>query len=312
MVPSTAASLLSSAPDRQSGVVGGQSPSAEILGLREADERVARVAYAIAIGAAPLCARKVPVIGAMLHHLTDYPRSRRDDIDGLFGMRAGPGVAAVVRDGPAYRAGLRPGDTIVAVGDHALQPLVAAGGGARSASRDAGYIVEQRLWALLGTADGGDVPITYLRGGQRHAARITPVPGCEAAIYVNSSGRANAFANGRYIVISEKLVDLAPDDATLAAWVAHELAHNLLGHAAQRAADRRISVRSQELEADGYSVRLMRAGGFDPHAALRAWRLLHRDRGLLALLPGQHPRLADRLRAIEAAIAQSRPRIIAP
>jgi beta-barrel assembly-enhancing protease len=304
VAPSAAASFLSLARDERSDLAGDQSPPAEILGLRDADERVARIAYAIAIGAAPLCARKVPVIGATLHHLTDYPRSRRNDIDGLFGMRAGPGVAAVVRDGPAYRAGLRPGDAIVAVDNHPLQPAVAANAGARAADRDAGYVVEQRLAALLTTANGGDVPITYLRGGQRRSARIAPVFGCAAAIYVNSSGGANAFANGRYVVMSEKLVGLAPDDDTLAAWVSHELAHNLLGHAAQRAANRAIRVRAQELQADAYSIRLMRAGGFDPRAAPRAWRLLYRNRGLLALLPGQHPQLADRLRVIDAAIAQ--------
>jgi hypothetical protein len=303
VVPRTTASLLLSVGDGASALLPNQSRPAEILGLRDADERVARIAYAIAVGAAPQCARKVPVIGAMLHHLTDYPPSRRRDIDGMFHMHAGPGVAAVVRDGPAYRAGLRPGDAIVAVGDEKLQSVVGTSAPARSADRDAGYAVEQRLSALLTTADGGDVPITYLRDGQSHAARIAPISGCAATIYVNSSGGINAFANGRYVVMSEKLVDLAPDDDTLAAWVAHELAHNLLRHAAQRAANRAISVRAQELQADSYSIRLIRAGGFDPRKAAQAWRLLYRNRSLLALLPGRHPRLADRIRAIDAAIA---------
>lgn len=304
MVPSTAASFLSFVGDGASAFARNQSPPAEILGLRDADERVARIAYAIAVGAAPQCAHKVPVIGAMFHHLTDYPPSRRHELDGMFGMHAGPGVAAVVRDGPAYKAGLRPGDTIVAVGDHKLQSIVGTSAAAKSADRDAGYAVEQRLSALLTTANGGDVPITYLRGGQRYETRIEPMSGCAATIYVNSSGGINAFANGRYVVMSEKLVDLAPDDDTLAAWVAHELAHNLLRHAAQRAANSAISVREQELQADGYSMRLIRAGGFDPRKAAQAWRLLYRNRSLLALLPGRHPRLADRIRAIDAAIAQ--------
>ena len=95
--------------------------------------------------------------------------------------------------------------------------------------------------------------------------------------------RLNAFSiGGGRIYVSRGTVTACRSEAELAAVIAHEMAHDLVGHlcarSSSRSEGRRIGpVRQrldpvQEREADAASLPLLVAAGYDPHAALAVVR----------------------------------------
>jgi predicted Zn-dependent protease len=131
------------------------------------------------------------------------------------------------------------------------------------------------------------------------------------------SRRLNAQADGRYVQITTAIADYVADDDELAAVIAHEFAHNVLGHRVRL--DRaRVSrgffanfgssatrIRETEAEADRFSVYLLDRAGYDPEAAVRFWSRFGR-RGLNFLGSPTHPNWQRRIALIEAEIAAIR------
>lgn len=190
----------------------------------------------------------------------------------------------------------------------------------------------------------------YLRElGQRLAALSDRPQGPWTFTLLNSDV-INAFAlPGGYVYITRGIMALAADEAELAGVIGHEIGHVVARHAAQRF-DRQVGAqiggvaaeilgqvflgvrgggqiaglagqawiasfsREQELEADTFGVRLLRAGGYGTEAMasfldrMAAWDRL--EAGLAGRRPGEdafswfstHPRTTDRVRA---AIAQA-------
>src|SRR3546814_9337771 len=95
---------------------------------------------------------------------------------------------------------------------------------------------------------------------------------------------------------------------SLAAAVAHELAHNILRHRERLDAadvDRGLFkgfgrsarlFRQTEVEADRLSVWLMRGAGYDPQAAVRLWGRFGTRGGPVLIQPSTHPPRRDRVR----------------
>lgn len=190
----------------------------------------------------------------------------------------------------------------------------------------------------------------YLRElGQRLAALSDRPQGPWTFTLLNSDV-INAFAlPGGYVYITRGIMALAADEAELAGVIGHEIGHVVARHAAQRY-DRQVGAqiggiaaeilgqvflgvrgggqiaglagqawiasfsREQELEADTFGVRLLRAGGYETEAMasfldrMAAWDRL--EARLAGRRPGEdafswfstHPRTTERVRA---AIAQA-------
>ena len=109
----------------------------------------------------------------------------------------------------------------------------------------------------------------------RSEIAVTGEPACVTRFEMTSAG-SKAAADGRRVVIGRKLVEALPADSVrgdelLAAALAHELAHNLLGHRARLDASGRSwsKVRATERESDRLSVWLLANAGYDPQAAVR-------------------------------------------
>ena len=71
--------------------------------LRQADLRVARVAYRLALAGAPLCREKFPLTGLLFHHLAEYLPPDRKTVIALYRLDRGPGILSVLADSPAAR-----------------------------------------------------------------------------------------------------------------------------------------------------------------------------------------------------------------
>lgn len=282
------------------------SPPASYLPGRAEDARVARVAWRLATAARERCPRLEPASGLVLQHLSQFRLGDRAGIVARLPLDRGPGVIAVVPGGPADGAGIRAGDVLLAIDGAGLPPepdLAAPFDGTRARARaDA-------------VADLLQVPrdVTLLRGGDELTLRLAPRPACPSRVHLARSDQRNAFADGRHVLLTTGMLgDLRGDDE-LAFLIAHEMAHNVLGHAAvmRAAKPARRAVRALESAADRLGAEMMLDAGYDPVAGAQ---LLARVGGAdfgadfgIALF-ARHEPVATRLAAIRALAGARGPR----
>lgn len=138
------------------------------------------------------------------------------------------------------------------------------------------------------------------------AAPARPVRSrCSGRFIVSPDKQLNAWANGRDIAVTGKMMQFAGEDDALAFVVAHELAHNILAHAERL---RGISsqfigpadaqrIKDTEIEADTLAIELIVKAGFNPEAAQRLLAKMAK-RGS-AKVPATYPSMAERIRLLE-------------
>jgi Zn-dependent protease with chaperone function len=244
--------------------------------LRAADNRLASAAYRLSIADISLCPTRVPVTGLVLHELGQYPPRQRAAAAAAFTLGRGIGVISVVPDSPAARAGIAPNDEILSIDGKSV--VQAVPGTLVPASFDR---MERTLAILRGA--GPEIRLDVSRGGSARTFTIIPMPGCAADVVLLPSHRRNAWADGTYVVVTTAMLDFVRNDDELAFVVAHELAHDILGHrdrldaaGVPRGLLRSLGVgakrvRETEIEADRFAVRLMAAAGYRPAAAVEFW-----------------------------------------
>lgn len=281
--------------------------------LRESDYRVQAIVYRLGAAGRALCAETLPLAGLAFHHLAEYAGAERPRAIADYAIDRGPGILSVIEGSPAARAGLRAGDVVVAVnGAPVASPAaIAAAADWRSRVADAEAALEEQL--RLGPAR-----LDLLRGGRPVVVTLAAEPGCPARGRLARSNQANAFADGRYAIMTTRFLGFFRTDEELAVAMAHELAHNILRHPQQLEAEgvphgmmRHLGrnarlVRATEIEADRLSVRLLAVAGYDLGAILPFWRRVHSRGDSILYLVSAHPSLAARRRVIEAEIAAIR------
>lgn len=249
---------------------------AALLRLQALDQRVTSVGYRLATAAAGLCADPVPLPGIEVHDRSLYGGASRDDARRAFGLGDAPQVLAVAAGSSLARAGLEPGDTLLAIGD-------APAPGGTGLDR-----VERIDAALDAEARDGVLDLVVGHGGARRVLHVALEKGCPSRFVVRVADSAEAEADGHYVEITSGYVELADSDDALALVLAHELAHNILGHRARleqsgvrygiaRHFGRNARlIRETEIEADRLSVDLAARAGFDVARAIafreRQWR----------------------------------------
>lgn len=255
-----------------------------LLTMRELDDRVATVGHRLAIQSVDLCAKRAWLPGVALHDLSQYGGDYRAAASRAFGLGAGPGVLALAADGPARRAGLRRDDIILDL-DGAPLPEAAPTGDADFAH------MESVLDALDAAFADSAAAIGILRGAERLRIEVRAERGCASRFQLIPSRRLNALADGRYVQVTSAIGGYVETDDELAAVLAHELAHNILGHRARLDAagvqrgvlgnfgrNARL-IRETEEEADRFAVYILDRAGYDLDAALAFWERFGR-RGL--------------------------------
>lgn len=273
--------------------------------LAAAEARVAAIGFRLTTENAAWCPARQPQFGWIWGDPRLYDEVRRAEALAAYGAdeRDAAFVAAVAPGSPAARAGLHAGDGVAwvdmrpianGIGDHPFARITA---------------LEQRLAALptdaaiwLGVTDGRTVA-------------LTPVAGCVSDFRVEADAKPGAVADGRLVLVNQGLVDFTPDDAELAAAMAHELAHNILRHRARLDAagvDRGLAkqfgrnarmFKQTEIEADRLSVWLLAGAGYDPAAAARFWSRFGQRKGRPLFQASTHPSWRDRVAALEAEAA---------
>ena len=265
---------------------------------REEDARVAGIAWRLATDARARCSQLEPASGLVLQHLSQFQLADRVGIVTRLPLAQGPGVTAVVPGSPAAVVGIHAGDVLLAINDTALpsEPDLDRQFDAVRAHTRADAIAD-----LLQTARR----VTLLRDGETFDRDLAPVPACASRVHLARSTQRNAFADGRHVFLTTGMLARLRNDDELAFLIAHEMAHNLLGHPAQMREGSlgRRGVRALERAADLFGAEMMLDAGYDPIAGAA---LLARIGGsnLGITLFAQHEPVATRLAAIRALVKQ--------
>ena len=232
---------------------------AQLEAFQALDARVQSIGWRLIRSNAAYCRTVSPRIGLTVFDAAGFADPAA--VRAALGLPGDIAVEAVAADSPAARAGLHFGQPLRAVAGQAVESLPAAG------PNDYARLValHDRIDAAL--VASGKVAVTVGRGTD---GQITGEPVCITRFELLSSG-SKAAADGKRVVIGRKLVEAFPEEELLAAALAHELAHNLLGHRARLDASGRSwsKVRATEREADRLSVWLLANAGYDPMAAVR-------------------------------------------
>lgn len=286
------------------------APDQALLAMRALDRRVATVGHRLAVANLDLCADRAWLPGLAVHDLSQYGADYRPAAIRAFGLDAGPGVLALAAGGPAEQAGLRADDILLGADG---QPLPRAALGRRGSFAP----MELILAALDRAFADGRADLEISRAGARLTLSVQAEQGCASRFQLIPGRGLNAKADGRYVQVTAAIADYVADDTELAAVLAHEFAHNILGHRVRL--DRaRVSrgmlgnfgrnaqrIRETEVEADRFSVYLMERAGYDPQAAVRFWSRFG-QRGFNFLGSPTHPNWRARIAMFEAEIAAIR------
>jgi hypothetical protein len=281
--------------------------------LRTGDHRVATVVYRLAARGISYCGASHPLTGMALHHLEDYAKADKAEATRQYGLDKGPAVLAVVAESPAARAGVQAGDILLSVNGTRLptRPAVPAPRKPRQLAVEVDALIERE-------ARTGALRFEALRGAHPLSLALKPVLGCPARGRLAQSNQPNAFADGRYAIMTTKMLDFVASEDELAVVMAHELAHNILGHP-QRLDAQKVPhgilrgfgknagrVRVTEEEADRLSLKLLWAAGYDVSAAIPFWRRLYAryDPIPIPKFMRTHPSLGARERMIRQAIEE--------
>lgn len=273
LVAALAAAGCNGGPPREAASDPAASPEARLDGLTALDARVAAVSWSLAKANADLCPVSRQRAGWTLQSASQYGAELRPLAERRFGLDGDlPGILVAPAGSPAAKAGLAPGDLIVAVNG---QPLAAGAGATES---------YEGLKANIAVVDGalarGPAQLTVRRAGVERAVHLRPELACAYGTQVDISDSARSRFDGRFVFITNTMALLAGNDDELAFALGHELAHGVLEHRTQAdvtgvkgASNWAISMRrglslSAEADADKMAVYLVARAGFDPYQGI--------------------------------------------
>lgn len=233
--------------------------------LREQMRHVTDVGYRVGLVAEPACTIKGAAFGMSLDFIEAYDARDRDAVIGLLKMGDYPQIAAVAAGSPAQKAGLRPGDDLLAIDGADTLTLLAD-------SSQKMLFADELEKKLMQKTPGTTSILTVRRDGTVLQTRVMPVRACAARVVIKTGLGITAFSDGTNIAVSGKLVGFALDDDELALIVGHELGHIINNDGDASSLHQR---RNMEDRADARGVQLVKCAGYDVEKSLQFW--LRRD-----------------------------------
>ncbi len=263
--------------------------------------KLATIAYRIATSNVHACPVQQAMSGMVLHDLSRYDQSLRPAIAQAFSMNGGVGVLGVIPGSAADKAGLRVDDEILQIGTYSLHDRQAF-------TRPKSFLrMEQFEWILQAAMTHGETDLTVRRQGVQLRLPMRSSYGCGGKLTLTNSDTKNAWADGRNVLITTGMTALSKSDDEIAFVIAHEMAHNILGHLGDKAGKRGIfghrQGKSGEIEADERAVELMSKGGYRPAGGLAF--LQNARRRMWWSFSLNHPGFGRRIAVVNAAIQRA-------
>lgn len=236
--------------------------AADFAQLQQQDAYVQRIGWRLLTGNASFCENTRLATGMLVQDAGAYgdPAAMRQ----LLSLRGDAFVQAVIPGSPAGNASLSHGAELHAIDDRPLSdiPLPPDTPWKRLTAINA--LVAESL------ATDGTVRLEVTQNGTPKNVTVTGRKICDSFFEIISGSKA-ASANGTRVAIGREFVGFTYAEEELAAALAHELAHNVLGHTGWLDANgrKRSMVRQTEREADRLMPWLLHNAGYDPAAAVR-------------------------------------------
>jgi hypothetical protein len=191
-------------------------------GMLEDELRIKKVAQPILLAATELCKEKTRFdTGATFTSMGAYGKEFEPTVTKFLGLTGYQlGLLHVVPGSPADMAGLKRGDRLISVNGYVIPD-----------SKEAPAELGKRAAEFLKKPD--PVVTVYARqssgGWQTATASVTPIKACDFPAFLVMQESLNAYADGKAIAIFRGMLRFANDNE-LAIVIAHELAHNFMGH----------------------------------------------------------------------------------
>lgn len=229
--------------------------------LRDQDTKLQTIGWKLLIGNAGECINRQPATGFLLQDAAAY--SNPSAIRAAQGLEGDFFVQSVVPNSPAAMAGIVAGMEVATIDGAMLTqvPQVADAPWQRLA------IIDEKVSDSL--AENGVVTLT-LRAKADSAVLVASRSVCTSRFEL-ISGSASASTDGMRIAVGREFAGFGYPEEEFAAALAHELAHNLLGHRQwlDRHGRKRKQTRVTEDEADRLMPWLLANAGYDPTAGVR-------------------------------------------
>lgn len=268
--------------------------------------RLTTIAYRIGTTNVHACPKRQAISGMVLHDLSRYDQSLRPAIARAFSISGGVGILGVVPGSVAEQAGLRVDDEILMVGPYNVQDPQAY-------SRAKSFARMEYFDRLLQAAmTYGATELTIRRQGMQFRVPLKAAHGCGGKLTLTNDSTSNAWADGRNVLVTTGMTAMSKSDDEIAFVIAHEMAHNILGHVGDDGKRRGIfgfgSVKKAEIAADDYAVELMSNGGYSPSAGIAF--LKHARGRMWWSFSLDHPTFGRRIATVRDAIMRFRARPI--
>ena len=243
------------------------------------DQRLQDIGWKLVTTNAVFCDNPVPAIGLQLQDMASYgePGIARAalSISGDFA------VQTAAKGSPAALSGHFPANREVSrIG--ALDPNTRPAGKRMDWERL--EWVHDHIDAELSRA--GFVQLAFPNG---EPVMLKAIPACRTR-FTLESGSSRAVASGEVVLLGTSFRAFSYEEPLLAAAIAHELAHNLLGHRVwlEARGEKKRDVRKAEREADRLMPWLLANAGYDPSAAIRFIERYKPDTGGVLFVKGTH------------------------
>jgi hypothetical protein len=178
-------------------------------------QKIEQVSFRLMTAAADFCpAHQAAAYGFTVANRYSFGREMEQAASSL-GLDASARVLTVVKGSPAELAGLKKGDVITRINGESIKP------GAASADT---VSVEMANAGLAGLN-------LNIGGAHPRQVQADAVAACDYKTEVVNSDKVNAYADGERIRVTKGMMWFVEDDTDLAMVMAHELAHNIMGHA---------------------------------------------------------------------------------
>lgn len=269
--------------------------------------RLESIGFRLVQANAAQCDHPQMLTGLMLNNIGGYAAVDRPAVSEVYNLTYGFGVLHVVPGSGADLAGLAEGDEIIAVNGHDLSSFAP-----ELIRAAASFDRTERFFDYLEAAlHAGPARLEIRRTSGRASVEISGSQGCGGRFAMLQRSSSNAWSDGRYVAVTDRMMDAVTDDHELAFVVAHEIAHNILHHANRSSSIKRLfmqfgigaaKMKASEMEADTLAVELIARAGYDLNAPERLLRRSSRARWMD--LPITHPGISRRILIVRAAIAR--------
>ena len=174
----------------------------------------------------PLLRNNLPVCGKKTTRTFGFNVALPQDVDQeserkayseVYSFDGKPVISTVTAGSPAAQSGLEPGDQITGINDWKWK------------SENSDEFLKRTINRIRDRREKGSMTLTVARGGDPHTVEIVPVVVCRATVETRPDQKLNASTNGNTISVYRGLLERMSDD-DIQTVLAHELAHNTLGH----------------------------------------------------------------------------------